>query len=255
MTTGIKRRLIAFVVLSAVGIVYASANYLGLVDRLLGRGYSVTAMLPASGGLYEGSEVTYRGVQIGKVEAMAPKDDWVAVTLDLEDEAQVPTDSAVFVHNGSAVGEQYLDFEPPDDEGPVPRRGLHHRRQQGVAARRRGRPPRRPRPVRALGRQGQPADRRARARRRLLRHRPTARRPPRQQRHARGCRAGEPGRHHRPADRRPHRAADPAGQRRQHPRLRLRPRRGHRRAAAQRRRRPGHPAGRTRGRRRSSRAS
>lgn len=118
MTTGIKRRLIAFVVLSAVGIVYASANYLGLVDRLLGRGYSVTAMLPASGGLYEGSEVTYRGVQIGKVAAMAPKDDWVAVTLDLEDEAQVPTDSEVFVHNGSAVGEQYLDFEPPDDDGP-----------------------------------------------------------------------------------------------------------------------------------------
>jgi phospholipid/cholesterol/gamma-HCH transport system substrate-binding protein len=118
MTTGIRRRLIAFLVLSAVGVLYVSANYLGLVDRMLGRGYSVTAMLPASGGLFEGSQVTYRGVQIGTVSSMTPDGDRVAVRLDLEDDAQVPVDSPLFVHNGSAVGEQYLDFEPPDDAGP-----------------------------------------------------------------------------------------------------------------------------------------
>ena len=38
----VKVRLIAFVMLSAVGIVYVSANYLGLVDRVLGRGYTCT---------------------------------------------------------------------------------------------------------------------------------------------------------------------------------------------------------------------
>jgi phospholipid/cholesterol/gamma-HCH transport system substrate-binding protein len=118
MTPGIRRRLIAFLVLSAMGVFYISANYLGLVDRLLGRGYTVTAMLPASGGLFEGSQVTYRGVQIGSVSAMSPDGDRVAVRLDLEDDARVPVDSPIFVHNGSAVGEQYLDFEPPDDQGP-----------------------------------------------------------------------------------------------------------------------------------------
>ena len=45
MTGGVKRRLIAFVLLSAFGLFYASANYLGLVDRILGRGYTVTAEL------------------------------------------------------------------------------------------------------------------------------------------------------------------------------------------------------------------
>ena len=118
MTPGVRRRLIAFLVVSAVGVFYASANYLGLVDRVLGRGFTVTAVLETTGGLYEGSEVTYRGVQIGKVQAMQPRGDQVAVRLKLEDEAKVPQDSPLFVHNGSAVGEQYLDFEPPSDDGP-----------------------------------------------------------------------------------------------------------------------------------------
>lgn len=118
MLRGTKIRLIAFVILSAVGITYVSANYLGLIDRVLGRGYSASAVLPGTGGLYEGSLVTYRGVQIGKISSMEPEGEGVRVRMDLEDGAQVPKDSPVFVHNGSAVGEQYLDFEPPSDEGP-----------------------------------------------------------------------------------------------------------------------------------------
>ncbi len=118
MTGGVRRRLIAFVILSAVGVFYASANYLGLVDRVLGRGYTVTAELSGTGGLYEGSLVTYRGVQIGTVSSMEPKGDGVAVHLGIDDDAAVPEDSPVYVHNGSAVGEQYLDFEPASDDGP-----------------------------------------------------------------------------------------------------------------------------------------
>lgn len=118
MLRGTKIRLVAFVVLSAFGIVYASANYLGLVDRVLGRGYTVSARLPGTGGLYEGSLVTYRGVEVGKVTSMKPEGEGVVVRLSMEDEAKVPEDSAVFVHNGSAVGEQYLDFEPSADKGP-----------------------------------------------------------------------------------------------------------------------------------------
>lgn len=118
MTGGVRVRLTAFVLLGALGVFYASANYLGLVDRLLGRGYSVTAELSGTGGLYEGSLVTYRGVQIGKVASMEPEGSGVAVRLDIEEEARIPEDSPMFVHNGSAVGEQYLDFEPASDEGP-----------------------------------------------------------------------------------------------------------------------------------------
>jgi phospholipid/cholesterol/gamma-HCH transport system substrate-binding protein len=120
---GIKVRIAAFLVLSAVGIVYIAGTYLGLVDRVLGRGITVHATLPTSGGLFEGSEVTYRGVKIGKVSSMHATEDGVRLDLALEDGTQLPLSSTMYVHNLSAVGEQYLDFEPPDDEKPYAEAG------------------------------------------------------------------------------------------------------------------------------------
>ena len=118
MTRGVKVRIAAFLVLSAVGIVYVAGSYLGFVDRVLGRGLTVHATLPTSGGLFEGSEVTYRGVKIGKVSAMTATAEGVTLDLALQDGTELPADSPMYVHNLSAVGEQYLDFEPPDDQGP-----------------------------------------------------------------------------------------------------------------------------------------
>ena len=123
MTRGIRVRIAAFLVLSAVGIVYITASYLGVVDKVLGRGLTVHATLPTSGGLYEGSEVTYRGVEIGRVSAMKPTTDGVRLDLSLKDGTKLPVDSPMYVHNLSAVGEQYLDFEPPDDKPPYAESG------------------------------------------------------------------------------------------------------------------------------------
>ncbi len=123
MISGIKIRIAAFLVLSAVGIVYITATYLGFVDRVLGRGITVHATLPTSGGLYEGSEVTYRGVKIGKVSKMTATLDGVTLDLALKEGTKLPKDSPMYVHNLSAVGEQYLDFEPPDDKGPYAEAG------------------------------------------------------------------------------------------------------------------------------------
>ena len=120
---GTKVRLATFLVMSALGIVYVSGSYLGLVDRVLGRGFTVEARLPATGGLYEGGQVTYRGVAVGEVASMRPTREGVSITLALEEDTEVPADSPVFVHNGSAVGEQYLDFAPADAEGPYLRQG------------------------------------------------------------------------------------------------------------------------------------
>ena len=82
MTRGIRFRLLAFVILSAVGVTYVTASYLGLVDRITGRNITVTATLPTSGGLFEGSEVTYRGFKIGEVSRM-PLDKGQAVRIRL----------------------------------------------------------------------------------------------------------------------------------------------------------------------------
>ena len=123
MTRGIKIRLLLFVILSAVGIVYVASSYLGLVDKVLGRGLTIHATLPTSGGLFEGSEVTYRGVKVGRITDMQVTDTGLRVTMGLKEGTRIPKDSPMFVHNLSAVGEQYIDFEPKSDEGPYAESG------------------------------------------------------------------------------------------------------------------------------------
>ena len=123
MTRGIRVRLIAFLVLSAVGIVYIAAGYLGIIDRVTGRRLEVYADLPSTGGLYVGSEVDYRGVKIGQVASMRPTSSGVRVKLSLKEGTELPADAPFFVHNLSAVGEQYLDFEPATRSGPYAAEG------------------------------------------------------------------------------------------------------------------------------------
>ena len=123
MTRGIRLRLIAFASVSALGLTYVGGNYLGIVDRILGRGYDVNVILPASGGIYEGAEVTYRGVKIGKVAKMTVDRDGLRVRVTLQEEARVPASSKVRVDNLSAVGEQFISFEPTSSSGPMLREG------------------------------------------------------------------------------------------------------------------------------------
>lgn len=123
MTRGIKVRLIVFAILSAVGILYVSGSYLGVVDRILGRNYTVHAHLPGSGGLYVGSAVTYRGYQIGEVLAVQPRADGINVDMRIDDEARIPTDAPLRVRNLTAIGEQYVDFAPRADIGPYAQDG------------------------------------------------------------------------------------------------------------------------------------
>jgi phospholipid/cholesterol/gamma-HCH transport system substrate-binding protein len=116
---GTKVRLFLFALIAVVGIVYVGGTYAGL-DRLFGaRGYRVTVQLADSGGIFPNAEVTYRGVAVGRVERLVLSDTGVNVILDIEDGTpSIPADAKAVVANRSAVGEQYVDLQPPDDHGP-----------------------------------------------------------------------------------------------------------------------------------------
>src|SRR5688500_1875497 len=86
---------------------------------LLGIGrMTVTLQLPATGGLYQFSNVTYRGVQIGKVTDVQPTRDGAVATLSLDTSPKIPADLHAAVLSVSAVGEQYVDLQPDDEAGP-----------------------------------------------------------------------------------------------------------------------------------------
>lgn len=118
MSLSVRIRLILFVLLAVVGIGDVGIRYLGLGERFLGPDVVIAAELPETGGLYTGGLVTVRGVPAGEIGAMTPTPEGVRLELRLDHDVQIPEDAPFSVHNGSAVGEQYLDFLPTGDQGP-----------------------------------------------------------------------------------------------------------------------------------------
>ena len=79
-----KVQLAAFTLITIVAVSILSANYIGLTERLLGGGPLITASFAQSGGIFVGSEVTYRGVKIGRVSGLELEKDGVLVEAQLD---------------------------------------------------------------------------------------------------------------------------------------------------------------------------
>ena len=120
---GVKVQLLAFLLITLLTVALLSAKYVGLYDRVLGGQYHVSADFAQSGGIFVGSEVSYRGVTIGRVDKLSLSKDGVLVDAKIKRGVRIPKDTKVVVENRSAVGEQYLDFQPRTDAGPVLRDG------------------------------------------------------------------------------------------------------------------------------------
>ncbi|OBI74934.1 MCE family protein [Mycobacterium sp. E740] len=118
LTRFIRTQLIIFTVAALVGVGLMVFSYLQL-PTLLGIGrITVQLELPGTGGLYRFSNVTYRGVQVGKVLDVRPTRDGAVATLSLDSSQQIPADTKAAVRSVSAVGEQYVDLVPDDAVGP-----------------------------------------------------------------------------------------------------------------------------------------
>ena len=118
ITRATAYQLIAFALITVVGVTYVTLRYVGLGDIVSGRSYVVSVDLAESGGIFEGAEVTYRGVTTGRVEALRLEGDGVRVDLRMDGGSQVPADTDAVVENRSAVGEQYLDLQPVTASAP-----------------------------------------------------------------------------------------------------------------------------------------
>ena len=110
LTRYIKRQLALFSIITVVALVVLGWYYLRL-PSLVGIGqYQLKADLPASGGLYPTSNVTYRGITIGKVTDVEPTEHGVQATMSIDSSYKIPVNVSANVHSVSAVGEQYLDL-------------------------------------------------------------------------------------------------------------------------------------------------
>ncbi|MCZ8381922.1 MlaD family protein [Mycobacterium sp. CPCC 205372] len=123
LTRLIRIQLAVFTLASIVGVTVMVVKYVQ-VPTMLGVGrIDVTLELPNAGGLYRFANVTYRGVQIGRVTGVDVNRGGAVATLSLATSPPVPADLQAEVRSVSAVGEQYVDLQPRTRSGPYLRDG------------------------------------------------------------------------------------------------------------------------------------
>ncbi|MRH92743.1 MCE family protein [Nocardia sp. SYP-A9097] len=108
--------LVLLMVLTLVCGSYMAVGVLNLDPRR--QNNTVTVLLDFSGGLMKTSEVTLRGLPIGRVRDIGATVRGLAVTLEYDAKYRIPEDSAVRIANLSAAGEQFIDFRPTGTAGP-----------------------------------------------------------------------------------------------------------------------------------------
>jgi phospholipid/cholesterol/gamma-HCH transport system substrate-binding protein len=109
-------RMIGLVVVVVVGVYYIVFDVLGY--RVTSQPFAVTVLMPSAGGLYSGADVTYRGVTVGTVTALDLSASHVAVKIGIDPGNEIPDNGQVYVKQLSALGEQYIDFQPASSSGP-----------------------------------------------------------------------------------------------------------------------------------------
>jgi phospholipid/cholesterol/gamma-HCH transport system substrate-binding protein len=120
----VRRQLAFFSAVSVVAIGVMAIGYLDLPGMWFGVGhYRITLNLPASGGLYRNGNVTYRGVEVGRVDDVHLSPTGVDAVLLLNSDTRIPADVVAQVHSQTAVGEQFVELAPRSGSGPSLKNG------------------------------------------------------------------------------------------------------------------------------------
>ena len=116
LTSRVIINTVAFIVL---GLALAAALAVQVLPTVFGKTYSLYAIFPVAGGVAPNQEVTYRGVQVGRVGEMTLTEDAVKIQMKIESKYDIPKEGTrARVLFKSAVGEQFIDLLPEKDGSP-----------------------------------------------------------------------------------------------------------------------------------------
>jgi phospholipid/cholesterol/gamma-HCH transport system substrate-binding protein len=119
LTRAARVKLAVFALIAVTVISYTGLHYAKL-GRYVGAGgyYVVKLDLASAGGIFPNADVTYRGVSVGRVGAIALTASGVQADLDISDSAPpIPARLRASVADLSAVGEEYVDLRPDVSSG------------------------------------------------------------------------------------------------------------------------------------------
>lgn len=112
MSRRILVNLAVFVTVFVVMCVWAVRNVI-TIEAIEGP-YDLEVELAAASGLAPGAEVAYLGVNYGRVGDIELVPGGVHATLKIDDDKSIPRGSIARVFRKSAIGEPYIDFQPPE---------------------------------------------------------------------------------------------------------------------------------------------
>ena len=130
LTRFVRIQLAIFTIVGIIGLFVMVVFYIQ-APTLLGIGkMTVTLDLPATGGLYRFSNVTYRGVQIGKVTSVDLAPHGAKATLSLDTSPKIPADLQARGAQHLSGGRAVRGFAAPNQLGALPARRFGYRRER-----------------------------------------------------------------------------------------------------------------------------
>ncbi|GAB89619.1 MCE family protein [Gordonia rhizosphera] len=114
----VKVQLVIFVVAGVVATWMMLFTYMQVQSQLgIGR-ITVTLEAPVTGGLYRFANVSYRGVDVGRVTEVGLTEKGIRATLSIDSDEHIPADLSASIRSMSAVGELYVDLRPRTSTPP-----------------------------------------------------------------------------------------------------------------------------------------
>lgn len=114
-----RRVLINTVAFLVLGFLLVFVLAVQVLPTVFGSTYSIYGIFTAAGGVAPNQEITYRGVQVGRVGEMTLTRDAVKIEMVIESGYKIPKQGTrARVLFKSAVGEQFIDLLPESDSQP-----------------------------------------------------------------------------------------------------------------------------------------
>lgn len=110
-----KRTLVNLIFFNAIFalMIFWAINNIITIDAVE-RPYEITGDFAQASGVAPNAEVTYLGVNYGRVSAVERREGGVRVTMKIDRGKDLPAGAIARVFRKSAIGEPYIDFVPPE---------------------------------------------------------------------------------------------------------------------------------------------
>jgi phospholipid/cholesterol/gamma-HCH transport system substrate-binding protein len=116
MSRSVLGRIIGLIVVTLLGLYYILFDAVGI--RLTNQPYTIHAILPMGGGIYQDAAVTYRGVQVGKISGVHLQPNEVVIDMAIRHGVKLPENVTASVKELTSAAEQYLDLVPATADPP-----------------------------------------------------------------------------------------------------------------------------------------